>query len=151
MATKGGHRDFMFLAPPPRPPGRWIRCWIPSNTKVYPWFSFSIQMLWPFCNKSPPPHLQKCQNKSIIINRLTHSSITLIQPLRQLYESPITGWERLIRTRFSKLHLIRSYCEIFFYHFPNISCIKCTVNSNFHLIRGRTLLTNDFELTIRNL
>ena len=51
----------------------------------------------------------------------------------------------------SKFHLIRSYCEIFFYHFPNISCLKCTVNSNFHLIRSKTLLTNDFELTVSNL
>ena len=51
----------------------------------------------------------------------------------------------------SKFHLIRSYCEIFFYHFPNISCLKCTVNSNFHLIRSKTLLTNDFELTVPNL
>ena len=34
----------------------------------------------------------------------------------------------------SKFHLIRSYYEIFFYHFPNIPCLKCTVNSNFHLI-----------------
>ena len=34
----------------------------------------------------------------------------------------------------SNFHLIRSYCEIFFYHFPNISCLKCTVYSNFHLI-----------------
>ena len=33
-----------------------------------------------------------------------------------------------------KFHLIQSYCEIFFYHFPNISCLKYTVNSNFHLI-----------------
>ena len=33
----------------------------------------------------------------------------------------------------SKLHLIRSYCEIFFYHFPNISCLKCTVNSKQNL------------------
>ena len=51
----------------------------------------------------------------------------------------------------SKFHLIRSYCEIFFYHFPNISCLKCTVNSNFHLIRSKTLLTKDFELTVPNL
>ena len=51
----------------------------------------------------------------------------------------------------SKFHLIRSYCEIFFYHFPNISCLKCTVNSNFHLIRSKTLPTNDFELTVPNL
>ena len=51
----------------------------------------------------------------------------------------------------SKFHLIRSYYEIFFYHFPNISCLKCTVNSNFHLIRSKTLLTNDFELTVPNL
>ena len=51
----------------------------------------------------------------------------------------------------SKFHLIRSYCEIFFYHFPNISCLKCTVNLNFHLIRSKTLLTNDFELTVPDL
>ena len=51
----------------------------------------------------------------------------------------------------SKFHLIRSYCEIFFYHFPNISCLKCTVNSNFHLIRSKTLPTNDFELTVPDL
>ena len=51
----------------------------------------------------------------------------------------------------SKFHLIRSYCEIFFYHFPNISCLKCTVNSNFHFIRSKTLLTNDFELTVPDL
>ena len=51
----------------------------------------------------------------------------------------------------SKFHLIRSYCEIFFYHFPNISCLKCTVNSNFHLIRSKILPTNDFELTVPNL
>ena len=41
------------------------------------------------------------------------------------------------------------YCEIFFYQFPNIPYLKYTVNSNFHLIR--TLLTNDFELTVPDL
>ena len=51
----------------------------------------------------------------------------------------------------SKFHLIRSYCELFFYHFPNISCLKCTVNSNFHLIRSKTLPMNDFELTVPKL
>ena len=51
----------------------------------------------------------------------------------------------------SNFHLIRSFCEIFFYHFPNISCLKCTVNSNFHLIRRKTLPTNDFELTVPDL
>ena len=51
----------------------------------------------------------------------------------------------------SKFHLIQSYYEIFFYNIPNISCLKCTVNSNFHLIRSKTLLTNDFELTVPNL
>ena len=51
----------------------------------------------------------------------------------------------------SKFYLIRSYCEIFLNHFPNISCLKCTVNLNFHLIRRKTLLTNDFELTVRDL
>ena len=51
----------------------------------------------------------------------------------------------------SKFHLIQSYCKIFFYDFPNILCLKCTVNSNFHLIRSKTLLTNDFELTVPDL
>ena len=51
----------------------------------------------------------------------------------------------------SKFHLIWSYCEIFFYHFPNISCLKCTVNLNFHLIWSKILLMNDFELTDPNL
>ena len=48
----------------------------------------------------------------------------------------------------SKFHLIRSYCEIFFYTFPNIPCLKFTVNSNIHLIRSKTLPTNDLELTV---
>ena len=51
----------------------------------------------------------------------------------------------------SKFHLIRSFFEIFFYHFPNISCLTYTVNSNFHLIRSKTLLTNDFELIVPDL
>ena len=51
----------------------------------------------------------------------------------------------------SKFRLIRSYCEIFFYNFPNIPCLKYTVNSNFHLIRSKTLPTNDFELTVPDL
>ena len=51
----------------------------------------------------------------------------------------------------SKFHLIQSFCEIFFYHFPNIWCLKYTVKSNFHLIRSKTLLTNDFELTVPDL
>ena len=41
-------------------------------------------------------------------------------------------------------------CFLVFYHLPNISCLKCTVNSNFHLIRSK-ILTNDFELTVPNL
>ena len=51
----------------------------------------------------------------------------------------------------SEFHLIQSNCEIFFYNFPNILCLKCTVKSNFYLIRSKTLLTNDFELTVPNL
>ena len=46
-----------------------------------------------------------------------------------------------------KFHLIKSYCEMF----PNIPCLKYTVNSNFHLIWSKTLLMNDFELTIPDL
>ena len=51
----------------------------------------------------------------------------------------------------SKFHLIQSYCEIFFYNFPNISCLNYTVNSNFYLIRSKTLLMNKFELTVPDL
>ena len=72
--------------------------------------------------------------------------------LSHLSHAFTTGQERLIRARLkSKFHLIRSYCEIFFYNFPNIPCLKYTVNSNFHLIRSKTLLTNDFELTVPDL
>ena len=41
--------------------------------------------------------------------------------------------------------------KYFFYHFPNVPCLKYTVNSNFPLIRRKTLLTNDFELTVPDL
>ena len=51
----------------------------------------------------------------------------------------------------SKFHLIQSHYEIFSCHFPNIPCLKCTVNLNFHLIRSKTLPTNDFELTVPDL
>ena len=51
----------------------------------------------------------------------------------------------------SKFHLIRTYYEIFFYHFPNIPCLKYTVNSNFHLIRRKTLPTNGLQLTVPDL
>ena len=51
----------------------------------------------------------------------------------------------------SKFHLIRSYCEIFVYNCPNISSLKCTVNSNFHLIQSKTLPMNDFKLTVPDL
>ena len=49
----------------------------------------------------------------------------------------------------SKFHLIQSFCEIFVCNCPNILCLKCTVDSNFHLIRGRALPTDDFELTVQ--
>ena len=57
----------------------------------------------------------------------------------------------MVNSNMVKFHLIRSFCEIFYYHFPNISCLKCTVNSNFHLIRSKIFPTNDFELTVPNL
>ena len=31
------------------------------------------------------------------------------------------------------------------------SCLNCTVYSNFHLFQRKTLLTNDFELTVPDL
>ena len=46
-----------------------------------------------------------------------------------------------------KFHLIQSFFEMF----PIISCLKCMVNSYFHLFRSKSLPTNDFELTVPNL
>ena len=51
----------------------------------------------------------------------------------------------------SKFHFIRSFCEMFCYYFAIISCLKCTVNSYFHLIQGKSLPRNDFELTVPDL
>ena len=51
----------------------------------------------------------------------------------------------------SKFHFIQSFCEVSVKCFPIISCLKCTVNSNFHLIRSKTLPMNDFELTMPDL
>ena len=51
----------------------------------------------------------------------------------------------------SKFYFIRSFCELFSYHFPIIPCLKCTVNTYFHLFRRKSLPTNDFELTVPGL
>ena len=54
-------------------------------------------------------------------------------------------------TVYSKFHFIRSFCGMFCYHFPIISCLKCTVNLYFHLIQRKYLPRNDYELTVPNL
>ena len=46
----------------------------------------NLSALKTFMHGSPPPDQEKCQK--IHQNRLTHSRVTPIQPLRQLYESP---------------------------------------------------------------
>ena len=51
----------------------------------------------------------------------------------------------------SKLYLIQSFYEVSVNSFAIISCLKYTVNSNFHLIWGKTLPMNDFELTVLDL
>ena len=51
----------------------------------------------------------------------------------------------------SKFHFIQSFCEISVKSFSTISCLNCTVNSNFHLFRSKSLPTNDFELTMPDL
>ena len=51
----------------------------------------------------------------------------------------------------SKFHFIRSFCKMFSFHFPIISYLKCTVNSYLHLIQRKSLLMNDFELTVPDL
>ena len=51
----------------------------------------------------------------------------------------------------SKFHLIQIFYEVSVNSFSIISCLKYTVNSNFHLIRSKTLPTNAFELTVPNL
>ena len=50
-----------------------------------------------------------------------------------------------------KFHFIRSFCTMFSYCFPIISCLKCMVNSYFGLFRRKSLPTNDFELTVPDL
>ena len=51
----------------------------------------------------------------------------------------------------SKFNLIQIFYEVSVNIFSIISCLKCTVNSNFHLIQSKTLPTNDFELTVPDL
>ena len=51
----------------------------------------------------------------------------------------------------SKFHFIRTFCEMFSYHFPIIWCLKRMVNSYFHLFRRKSLPTKNFELTVPNL
>ena len=51
----------------------------------------------------------------------------------------------------SKFHFIQSFCDFSVKCFPIISCLKCTVNSNFHLFQRKSLPTNDFELTVPDL
>ena len=51
----------------------------------------------------------------------------------------------------SKFHFIQSFCNSSVKCFPTISCLKCTDNSNFHLIRRNILPMNDFELTVPDL
>ena len=63
-----------------------------------------------------------------------------------IYSVTHTGRARLIQTR-----LIGSFYENSVNSFPIISCLKCTVNSNFYLIRSKTLRMNDFELIVPNL
>ena len=45
----------------------------------------------------------------------------------------------------SKFHFIQSFFEVSVKYFPVISYLNFTVNSYFHLIGSKTLLTNDFE------
>ena len=51
----------------------------------------------------------------------------------------------------SKFHLIQIFYEVSVNIFSIIPCLKYTVNLNFHLIRSKTLPTNDFELTVPDL
>ena len=60
------------------------------------------------------------------------------------YRSDTVNWN----TVKSKFHLFRIFYEVSVNTFSIISCLKCMVNSNFHLIRSLTLPTNDFELTV---
>ena len=51
----------------------------------------------------------------------------------------------------SKFRLVQIFYEVSVNIFAIISCLKCTVNSNFPLIQSKTLPTNDFELTVPEL
>ena len=63
-----------------------------------------------------------------------------------------TGRALLIRTRFIQSSTLFEFSlESFAIIFIIISCLKCRVNSYFHLIWRKSLPTNDFELTVPNL
>ena len=81
---------------------------------------------------------------------------TLHQPTIPLHGLPITyahyrSHTVNSNTVNSKFHLIQSFYEVFVNIFSIISCLKFTVNLNFHLIQSKTLPTNDLELTVPDL
>ena len=51
----------------------------------------------------------------------------------------------------SKFRSIQIFYKVSVNSFSIISCLNCTVHSNFHLIRNKSLATNDFELTVPDL
>ena len=56
---------------------------------------------------------------------------------------------RLIRTRLIRNSTLFKVLVKFLRNvFLSFQCLKCTVNSNFHLIRSKNWLMNDFELTV---
>ena len=80
---------------------------------------------------------------------------TILHPIHQTWHLALPSCYRSgtvnSNTVNSKLHLIRFFYEVSGNIFPIISCLKCTANLNFHLIRSKTLPTNDFELTVPDL
>ena len=81
--------------------------------------------------------------------RLQWSCWFLIEQLKQSWQYRLSTVNS--NTVNSKFHFIRSFCEMFSYHFPIISCLKCMINLYFHSFRRKSLPMNDFELTVPDL
>ena len=81
------------------------------------------------------------------VKRLTRTGNNRLVDLPEHYRSGTVN----SNTVNSNFHLIQIFYEVSVNIFSVISCLKCTVNSNFYLIRSKTLPTNTFELTVPDL
>ena len=101
------------------------------------------------------PYLSICDSNvstlQIVSRPIDHNVWTMLLNRKQHSISWYRSGTVNSNTVNSKFHFIQSFYEASVNIFSIISCLKCTVNSNFHLIRSKTLPMNDFELTVPDL